>query len=118
MTALHTAALTVGLIMALPGIVHAGKTSSSNYDLVYSRADFRSPQTIQELHARIVRKARSHCPSYFITRSLADTRNCVRDVVNHLIQVIDHPQLTAFTQDDALPRLATEKAGTDTQSRG
>ncbi len=113
---LQSILLILGLGLALPGLVNAGKADSSNYNLVYSAADFSSAQTVQELHTKIVRTARSHCPGYFTSRSLADTRSCVRDVVKDLVRVIDHPQLTAYAQGDGVMKLAADLDATDSQS--
>jgi len=116
MTRSKTTRLILGLVIALPGVLHAEKADSSNYNLVYSAADFSSAQTVQELHTKIVRTARTHCPSYFTTRSLADTRSCVREVVINLVRVIDHPQLTAYAQGEGVLKLAADLDGTDAQS--
>ncbi len=111
-----TTLLILGLAVLLPGAALAEKPSSSNYNLVYSEADFSSAAAVQELHTKIVRTARSHCPSYFTTRSLADTRSCVRDVVTNLVRVIDHPQLTGYAHGDGVLKLAADLDGPDSQS--
>lgn len=116
MNGTRTTILIVGLAMALPGVALAEKPNSSNYNLVYSQADFSDAASVQELHTKIVRTARSHCPSYFSTRSLADTRSCVRDVVTNLVRVINHPQLTAYAQGDGLMKLAADLDSPDAQS--
>lgn len=108
MNGTRTTLLIVGLAMTLPGVTFAEKPNNSNYNLVYSQADFSSAASVQELHAKIVRTARSHCPSYFSTRSLADTRSCVRDVVTNLVRIINHPQLTAYAQGDGVMKLAAD----------
>ena len=108
MNGIRTTLLIVGLAMTLPGVAIAEKPNGSNYNLVYSQADFSSAASVQELHAKIVRTARSHCPSYFSTRSLADTRSCVRDVVTNLVRIINHPQLTAYAQGDGVMKLAAD----------
>lgn len=116
MNGTRTVLLIVGLAMTLPGVAFAEKPNSSNYNLVYSQADFSSVASVQELHAKIVRTARSHCPSYFSTRSLADTRRCVRDVVTDLVRVINHPQLTAYAHGDGVMKLAADLDDPDAQS--
>ena len=116
MNDIKTTLLIFGLVIAMPGVVFAERPNSSYYNLVYSEADFSSAVSVQELHAKIVRTARSHCPSFFTTRSLADTRSCVRDVVTNLVRVIDHPQLTAYAQEDGVLKLAADLDGPDSQS--
>ena len=116
MNGTRTMLVIVGLALVLPGEAFAEKPNSSNYNLVYSQADFSSAASVQELHAKIVRTARSHCPGYFSTRSLADTRSCVRDVVTNLVRVINHPQLTAYAQGDGVMKLAADLDDPDAQS--
>ncbi len=116
MTQIKTTLLIFGFVIVLPGLAIAEKPSNSNYNLVYSKADFSSAESVQELHTKIVRTARSHCPSYFTTRSLADTRSCVRDVVTNLVKVINHAQLTAYAQGDGVLKLVADLDGPDSQS--
>jgi UrcA family protein len=116
MNGIKTTLLIFGLAITLPGVAFAERPGSSNYNLVYTEADFSSAASVQELHAKIVRTARSHCPSYFSTRSLADTRSCVRDVVTNLVRVINRPQLTAYAQSNGVMKLAADLDGSDAQS--
>ena len=80
----------------------------NEYSLMYSKSDFTSHQGVVELHEKIVRTAKAHCPSYFTTRSLADVNACVEEVVNDLVKVIDNPQLTAYAEGDTDLRVAGE----------
>lgn len=108
--------LIFGFVVLLPGMALAGNPGSSNYNLVYSDTDFSSDASVQALHAKIVRTARSHWRSYFISRALADTRSCVRDVVTNLVRVIGHPQLTDYAQGEGVMKLAADLNESESQS--
>jgi UrcA family protein len=111
---------TVLFIMAVttgaPVFAIAAEDKASRYNLVYSTSDFSSPAAVEALHKRIVRTAKSHCPSYFVSRSMADTRACVRDVVNDLVKVINNPMLSAFSPGKTVQEVAAEAAVTDSKS--
>ena len=70
--------------------------ADDEYVLTYSADDFQSVETVKDLYQRVRNVARNHCPSYFRSRDLAGTTACVDDVVNDLIDNINHPALSAY----------------------
>ncbi len=108
--------------LAIPSLVAACMMSATafadpnSYSLVYSKADFADQNGVAELHRKIVRTARQHCPNYFTTRSLADVNACVREVVDDLVQVIDNDSLTAYAQGETALRIAGDPSLTDDRS--
>ena len=100
--------------LAFPSLVAACTLSASafadpnQYSLVYSKSDFANYTSVAELHEKILRTAKAHCPSYFKTRALNDVNSCVNDVVQDLVRVIDNPRLTAYAEGDTSIRVAGE----------
>ncbi len=100
--------------LAFPSLVAACMLSASafagpnEYSLVYSKSDFANYQSVADLHKKIVRTAKEHCPSYTVTRSLHDVNSCVTDVIDDLVRVIDNPQLTAYAEGDTSLQIAGE----------
>ena len=111
-----TAVFSLVITTGLPVLTHAADSAAARYNLVYTTADFNSPASVQALHERIVKTARSHCPSYFVSRSMADTRTCVRDVVSNLVRVIDNPRLNAYAQGDTFLEVAGDTGPADSKS--
>jgi UrcA family protein len=99
-----------------PVVALAAEDSASRYNLVYSNSDFSSPAAVEALHERIVDTAKSHCPSYFVSRSMADTRACVRDVVSELVKVINNPMLTSYAAGNSVQEVAGEASSTGSKS--
>ena len=106
-----TPALIAGCVMSA-----AAAADPNEYTLVYSKSDFTNYQNVAELHKKIVRTARAHCPSYFTTRALADRNACVKDVVADLVRVIDNPKLTAYAEGDTSLRIAGDTSDVDDRS--
>ncbi len=108
--------------LAFPSLVAACMMSATayadpnEYTLVYSKSDFANYSSIAELHEKIVKTAKAHCPSYFTTRSLADVNACVSEVVDDLVRVIDNPRLTAYAEGDTSLRIAGEATPVDDNS--
>ncbi len=108
--------------LAFPSLVAACMMSATayadpnEYTLVYSKSDFANYSSIAELHEKIVKTAKAHCPSYFTTRSLADVNACVSEVVDDLVRVIDNPKLTAYAEGDTSLRIAGDTTAADDNS--
>ncbi|MEM6708502.1 MAG: UrcA family protein [Pseudomonadota bacterium] len=77
------------------GAAHAG---DMDYSINVSDKDFKSGATVVALHQRIRRTARSVCPSYFVSRGLAESARCRREVEADLVARIAHPALTAYVR--------------------
>ena len=75
--------------------------AGEDFSMKYSSADFQDAKSVEELYQRIRVTAREHCPSYSVSRSLADRRACVDDVSEQLVSKIDHPVLTAFVNGES-----------------
>ena len=88
------------------GLLMAGVSVADEYKLAYSASDLNSIESVQDLHVEIVETAKSHCPSYTSTRSLADRRACVDDVVTDLVEKVDSPVLTAYHQGEVNAQVA------------
>jgi|GEM_PF-956034 len=101
-----TVLLTLTLATGLPISGVADRKEASSYSLSYSSADLSTSQRVADLHARIEKTAKEHCPTYFESRSMSDTRNCVRDVTRDLVAQIDNPQLTAYASGEQVVELA------------
>ena len=84
----------------ISGVLMSGMAYASEYSFSYNSSELRTIESVQSLHQEIVKTAKEHCPSYMQTRSLADRRNCVNDVVSDLVQKVDNPTLTAYHQGD------------------
>ena len=97
----HTAVLFV-LSLCLSAFSMAGE----RYSIAYSKADFRTTESVEQLHKKIVRTARAHCPDYSRTRSLSNTYDCIDAVVADITASIDQPALTALVHGKADARLA------------
>ncbi|MCP5178789.1 MAG: UrcA family protein [Pseudomonadales bacterium] len=93
-----------------------GHASDADYSLVYRNADFATYENVRDLHQRIVKTAKAHCPSYFTTRSLSDVNTCVRDVVENLVRSIDNPRLTAYDAGQPAFDVASEVNGDSASS--
>jgi UrcA family protein len=106
MNRFSTVLLTLGFATGLPMMAVAGEKQHSTYQITYTSADLSTSQRVAELHARIEKTAKEHCPSYFTARSLSDTRSCVRDVTRDLVKQIDNPQLTAYAAGERSVELA------------
>lgn len=101
-----TVLFSLGLATGLPVLAHAERDDTSTYRLSYSTSDLSSADRVAELHARIEKTAREHCPSYFTSRSISDTRNCVREVTGDLVKRINNPRLTAYAAGEKSVELA------------
>lgn len=86
-----TVLLTLTLATGLSISGYADQKEYSSYSLSYSSPDLSTSQRVADLHSRIEKTAREHCPTYFESRSMSDTRNCVRDVTSDLVGQIDNP---------------------------
>jgi len=116
MKRISTVILSVALTAGLHSAAQADQEESNRYSVVYSTSDFSSNDNVAQLHRKIVKTAKAHCPSYFTTRSLADVNSCVRDVVADLVRNIDNPQLTAYAAGESTVELAAETDDGDSQS--
>lgn len=116
MTRITTVLFSLAIATGAPVVATAAEDHASRYNLVYSSADFSSPAAVEALHQRIVKTAKSHCPSYFVSRSMADTRACVRDVVNDLVKVINNPMLSAFASGRTVQEVAADAPVIDSKS--
>ena len=79
---------------------------ANEYVLSYSAHDLRTPAAVERLHARILKTARRHCPTYQEVRSIAEINACVADVVDDLVAKVEHPELTAYHRGGWRSRLA------------
>ena len=82
---------TAGLLGA--SLAQAGDLS---YSVSVNERDFVSAAKVRQLHQRIRRTAAKVCPSYFVSRSLAESSQCRREVEADLVARIGHPALTAY----------------------
>lgn len=83
-----------------------------NYSVKISEKDFASTDRVAALHERIRRTAARVCPSYFVSRGLAEVSKCRRDVEADLISRINHPVLSAYVNGDSPVQVA---AAADTE---
>ena len=88
------------------GLLVSGMSYANDYSFSYSPSELETIESVQSLHGEIVETAKEHCPSYNSTRSLADRRNCVNDVVSDLVQKVDSPVLTAYHQGEVNAQVA------------
>lgn len=116
MKRITTVLFSLAVATGTPVVANAAESDASRYNLVYSNSDFTSPAAVEALHNRIVETAKSHCPSYFVSRSMADTRACVRDVVNDLVKVINNPMLSSYASGKTVQEVAAEAAVTNSRS--
>lgn len=115
MKRITTVLFSLAVAIGSPVVAEAAQGNAANYNLVYSTSDFSSPAAVEALHERIVPTAKSHCPSYFVSRSMADTRDCVRDVVNDLVKVINNPMLS-YTAGNTVQEVAGDAARSGSKS--
>ncbi len=116
MKRISTVLFSLAVATGTPVVAQAADDNASRYNLVYSSSDFNSPAAVVALHDRIVKTAKSHCPSYFVSRSMADTRACVRDVVSDLIKVINNPMLSAYSSGNSVQEVTADAGVPDSRS--
>lgn len=116
MKRITTVLFSMAIATGTPVVALAADNDASRYNLVYSTADFSSSAGVEALHKRILDTAKSHCPSYFVSRSMSDTRACVRDVVSDLVRVINNPMLTAYAEGRRSVELAGDEASEGAKS--
>ena len=73
-------------------------TSSSEYVLTYSYAELTSDSGRDLVLRRIVRAAKSYCPSYSKVRSLDAVRTCIEGVVEDLVAKVGDQEFIAFVE--------------------
>ncbi|MEM1434137.1 MAG: UrcA family protein [Pseudomonadota bacterium] len=93
--------LSTTLIGSVAGLLLAGAAQADiSYSIKVSEKDFQNTAKVAELHKRIRRTAAEVCPSYFVSRGLAEVQQCRRDVEADLVSRIDHPVLTAYVNGE------------------
>jgi UrcA family protein len=93
-----------GLIVCC--IAQLAGAEAGAYSLAYTVEGLQTPQGVATLHKRIVRTARDHCPTYREVGSIKDSRACVSEVVDDLIEKVDHEALTAYHRGEPQTRIA------------
>jgi len=86
-----TAALTTGLALSA-----AGHASSQESTVTYERGELSTLAGAKDVHTRILRAAKDHCPSYSKLRDLKFTQSCIAQVTEDLVSKVDNPRLTAI----------------------
>ena len=87
------ATIVTGLLMV--GSVWA----QDNYAISYNQADLLTPAGIANVHAKILKTAKEHCPPYSRVRDLSSQRRCIKEVEGDLVAKINHPALTAYANN-------------------
>lgn len=88
--------------------INASVVADTKYSISYTSEDFRSIEAVQALHARIRIVAKESCPSFFVTRDIADSRRCIVQVTDEIIQKVDHPLLQAYIEGEEQFELALQ----------
>ena len=84
----------------------SGVANASDYVLSYSEKELATHDGVKDVHSRIVEAARDYCPRYSSVRSLAEVRSCVDDVVNDLVDKVNHPRMTSYHTGEAVRVIA------------
>ena len=88
-----------------------GQVAAANdYAMSYSAQELSDVAGVQDVHKRIVRTAKRYCPTYTQIRDAREVRNCIADVMNDLVNKVDHPRLTSYHADDGSVRVAATSA--------
>ncbi len=106
-------------VVGVVGVVGLGSDTAlaaDEYQLAYSKQELANAQSVQALHARVLRTAQDFCPSYFEVRDLRRVRGCVQEVADDLVSKIDHPRLTSLHSGENRVRLAGSAAAVDDNS--
>jgi len=109
------------LLIALLTISFAGTVAADadHYRLAYTTADFSDVASVEDLHERITRTARDYCPGYLPSKNLAETRRCVEEVTEEIVQSINAPALSAMANGNAdQVRIALEQQRHPHSTRG
>ncbi len=80
---------------------------ANEYAMSYSNAELASADGVKDVHERIVKVAKLYCPTYSQVRNHREVRACVDEVVNDLVNKVDHPSLTSFHNTDNSVRVAS-----------
>ncbi len=76
----------------------------------YNKYELTSSKSAQKLYKRLGRQVKSFCNANN-SRSLAAMREasaCRKDMMNHFVQKIDHPQITALYKQQNVPVYASK----------
>ena len=109
------------LLIALLTMSFAGAVAADNnqYRFAYTSADFADVASVETLHERITRTARDYCPGYLPSKNIADTRRCVEEVTEEIVQSINAPALSAMaTGNTDQVRIALEQQQRPHSTRG
>jgi UrcA family protein len=109
------------LLIALFTISFAGAAAADTdqYRFAYTTADFSDAASVESLHERITRTARDYCPGYLPSKNIAETRRCVEEVTDKIVQSINAPALSAMANGNAdQVRIALEQQRHSHSTRG
>ena len=101
------------LVLAMVSVAFFGfgqAAMAGEYAMSYSADELSSAPGVQDVHKRIVRTAKRYCPSSTKIRDAREARSCIADVVNDLVNKVDHPRLTSYHVNDGSVRVAATAA--------
>jgi len=84
---------------------------ADDYAMAYSSTELTSASGIEQVHERIVKVAKQYCPTYSQIRNHKEVAACVSDVVEDLVNKVDHPRLTSYHTGDNSVQVAAASAG-------
>ncbi|MEM7099601.1 MAG: UrcA family protein [Pseudomonadota bacterium] len=84
----------------------SGAATAGEYVLTYSETELATHDGVKDVHSRIVAAARDYCPTYSRVRSLAEVRDCIDDVVDDLVDKVNHPKMTSYHTGEAVRVIA------------
>lgn len=97
------------LTAGVAGILLTGMAAADiSYSVTIQEDDFSSTAAVAKLHERIKQVSVAVCPRYFVSRNLAATAKCRREVQADLVARINHPVLDAYMKSGDEPRLALQ----------
>ena len=89
-------------IVAVSGIVFATSAiAGDEYSVTYKSSELANFEGVGEVHARIVNAAEDYCPTYQESDSLSETKACIAEVTQDLIEKISHPTLTSYHERES-----------------
>ena len=101
-------------VIAVVGFV--GTASAEEYVLTYSEKELGDYAGVEAVHQRIVKAAKQYCPTYSQIRSHRDVQACVNDVVQDLVEKVNHPRMSAFHDGQSVQVAETLEAVRGEQS--